>query len=181
MADPISNRYWLIPYRDFATREATIASAQANVTTAFLAQSNGSVPRVREGYWYDLQLAGATPYSGSNSLTFGASSNKYGFPAAVVLPITVPQSKVFSLYGIDDYAASPVLQAMQISQDNVNFPLIYLAPEIYRAPDLSAILNGSLPAVKQNLEMTITLYATATGTDPVDIKFELAENAAKTS
>ena len=178
-----TSTYWLVPYRDFATREATIKSAQDNVAKAFLEQSNGSVPRVREGYWYDIQLAiGSTsPYNGSNLLTFGTSSNKYGFPAAVALAITVPQSKVFAIYGIDDYAASPVLQAMQISQDNVNFPLLYLAPELYRAPDLTAILNGSLPAVKQNLELTITLYASATGTDPVDIKFELAENAAKTS
>lgn len=176
----VTNAYWIVPYRDTATRENTEITAQTLAAEAFVKLSLGT-PRVRDGYWYDLQLAGASAYSGSNDLTFATSSNKYGFPDAVTLSITVPQSKVFAFYGIADYAASPVLQAFQLSQLDVNFPLVYLSPSAYVDPEKKVILNGSYPAVSQNDTMTLTLYGTAAGTDPIDILFVVAEKAAKTS
>jgi len=180
MADPTTKIYWLVPYRDTATREATIMSAQSQVAASFQTYIGG-VPRVRDGYWYDLQQAGASAYSGSNQLTFAASSNKYGFPYAVTLPITIPQSKAFDFYGIADYAASPVLQAFQLTQRDVAFPLVYLSPDLYTNADHKAILNGAFPAVKQNDNVTLTLYGTAASTEPIDVLFTLAEQAAQTS
>lgn len=178
--DPISNAVWLLPYRDTASRENTIQGAQNNVGQAF-AEFVGGKPRIREGYWYDLQGAGASSYSGSNELTFASSSNKYGFPDAVTLDITVPQSKVYAVYGVADYSANPSLQAMQITQNDVDWPLIYLSPTIYNSPDATAIFNGSMPPVEQNSSITITLYATAATTDKIDIKFQVAEKSAQTS
>lgn len=178
--DPISKAVWLLPYRDTASRENTIQGAQNNVGQAF-AQFVGGSPRIREGYWYDLQGAGATAYNGNNSLEFTASSNKYGFPDAVTLDITVPQSKVYSVYGVADYSPNPVLQAMQITQNDVDYPLIYLSPLIYNSPDATAIFNGAMPPVEQNSSMTITLYSTAAATDKIDIKFQVAEKSAQTS
>lgn len=178
--DPTSNGYWIIPYRDTATAENTVDNAQASAADAFIKYIGGTA-RVREGYWYDLQDAGATSYSGSNDLTFASSSNKYKFPYAVTLSITVPQAKVFCFYGIADYAANPALQAFQLSQNDVNFPLVYLSPHIYTSPDKKAILNGNFPAIQQNQDVTLTLYGTAANTDPIDILFAVAEQSAKTS
>lgn len=167
----------LVPYRDTAARIATEQSAETLVINAFDNASLGT-PRVRTGYWYDLQLAGASGYSGSNELTFASGSNKYGFPDMVVLSITVPQNKVFSFYGIADYTADPSLQAMQINQQDVSFPLLYLSPDLYTNEDHKAIFNGPLPAVVQGQEVTITLYGTAATTDKIDILFKIAERAA---
>lgn len=181
MGDPsVTNGYWVVPYRDTATQENTVLNAQAAAASAFINRVLGT-PRVREGYWYDLQQAGASAYSGSNELTFASSSNKYGFPDAVTLAITVPQSKSFVLYGVADYSPSPVLQAIQVEQNDVQFPLVYLSPHLYVAPDHKAVLNGNFPAVVQNDNITITLYGTAAATDKIDILFEVAEKAAKTS
>lgn len=180
MTDPVTNGYWIIPYRDTATQENTILNAQAAVAQEFVNRNLGT-PRVREGYWYDLQEAGGSAYSGSNELTFASGSNKYGFPYQVSLSITVPQAKAFVIYGVADYAASPALQAMQIEQNDVQFPLVYLSPHLYTAPDHKAILNGNFPAIVQNDQFTINLYGTAASTDKIDILFELAEKAAKTS
>jgi len=168
----------LVPYRDTAGRIATEQSAETLVINAFAAASLGT-PRVRTGYWYDLQEAGASAYSGSNEITFASGSNKYGFPDMVVLSITVPQSKAFSFYGIADYTADPSLQAMQITQRDVAFPLIYLSPDLYTNEDHKVIFNGPLPAIVQNDSITITLYGTAATTDKIDILFKVAEKAAQ--
>ena len=168
----------LVPYRDTAGRIATEQSAETNVINKFVDAALGT-PRVRSGYWYDLQEAGASSYSGSNEITFASGSNKYGFPDMVVLNITVPQSKVFSVYGIADYTADPSLQAMQITQRDVAYPLIYLSPDLYTNEDHKAIFNGPLPGIKQNDSLTITLYGTAATTDHIDILFKIAEQAAQ--
>jgi hypothetical protein len=168
----------LVPYRDTAGRIATEQSAETLVINAFAAASLGT-PRVRTGYWYDLQEAGASAYSGSNEITFASGSNKYGFPDMVVLSITVPQSKVFSFYGIADYTADPSLQAAQITQRDVSFPLMYLSPDLYTNEDHKVIFNGPYPAVVQNDSITITLYGTAATTDKIDILFKVAEKAAQ--
>ena len=169
----------LVPYRDTAGRIATEQSAETLVIAAFRSLSIGETPRVRTGYWYDLQEAGASSYSGSNEIPFASGSNKYGFPDVVVLSITVPQSKVFSFYGIADYTADPSLQAMQITQRDVAFPLIYLSPDLYTNEDHKVIFNGPLPAIVQNDSITITLYGTAATTDKIDILFKVAEKAAQ--
>lgn len=172
--------YWNIPYRDTALREATMKLAlktAGDKYTAVIAPS----PRVRMGYWNDLAQAGATGYDGSNELTFASGTNKYGFPYSVTLPITVPQSKVFSVFGIADYSPNPSLQAFQITQKDVAFPLFYLAPDLYTNEDHKVILNGTLPPVEQNSAMTITLFGTAATTDNIDILFSLAEQAAQTA
>lgn len=171
---------WILPTRDYVKIETTVLNAQSAAADAFQ-QYIGGTPRVREGYWYDLQLAGATAYSGSNELTFASSSNKYGFPDAITLPITVPQAKVFAFFGISDYSANPSLQAFQISQNDVAYPIVYLSPHIYTAEDHTVYLNGNFPAIQQNQSMTITLFGTAATTEPIDIKFKVAEQAAKTS
>ncbi len=168
----------LIPYRDTAGRIATEQGAETNVIAAFAQYSLGTA-RVRSGYWYDLQEAGASSYSGSNEITFASGSNKYGFPDQVVLAITVPQSKVWSIYGVADYSASPSLQALQITQRDVAFPLIYLSPDMYTNEDHKVILNGAFPAIAQNDSITITLYGTAATTDHIDILFKVAEKAAQ--
>ena len=169
----------LVPYRDTAGRIATEQSAETLVIAAFRSLSIGETPRVRSGYWYDLQEAGASAYSGSNEITFASGSNKYGFPDMVVLSITVPQSKVFSFYGIADYTADPSLQAFQITQRDVAFPLIYLSPDLYTNEDHKVIFNGPMPAVGQNDSLTITLYGTAATTDKIDILFKVAEKSAQ--
>ena len=168
----------LVPYRDTAARIATAQSAETNVIKAFTDASLGT-PRVREGYWYDLQEAGASAYDGSNEITFASGSNKYGFPDMVVLAITIPQSKVFSFYGIADYTADPSLQAVQITQRDVAFPIMYLSPDIYTNENHKAIFNGPYPAVVQNDSVAITLYGTAATTDKIDILFKVAEKAAQ--
>jgi len=168
----------LIPYRDTSGRIATEQSAETNVINKFVEAALGT-PRVRSGYWYDLQEAGASAYSGSNEITFASGSNKYGFPDMVVLAITVPQSKVFSFYGIADYTADPSLQAIQIEQRDVLYPLIYLSPDLYTNEDHKVIFNGPLPAIKQNDNITITLYGSAATTDNIDILFKVAEQAAQ--
>lgn len=180
MADPVTNGYWIVPYRDTATAENTILNAQAAVAKEFITRNLGN-PRVREGYWYDLQEAGGSAYSGSNELTFASGSNKYGFPYQVQLSLTVPQSKAWVFYGIADYSASPALQAFQLSQNDVNFPVVYLSPHLYTAPDHRAILNGNFAAIAENDSITLNLYGTAAQTDKIDILFELAEKAAKTA
>jgi hypothetical protein len=178
----------LVPYRDTAGRIATEQSAETLVIAAFRSLSIGETPRVRSGYWYDLEEAGASAYdgsneitfaSGSNEITFASVSNKYGFPYMVVLSITVPQSKVFSFYGIADYTADPSLQAFQITQRDVAFPLIYLSPDLYTNEDHKVIFNGPMPAVGQNDSLTITLYGTAATTDKIDILFKVAEKSAQ--
>lgn len=169
----------LVPYRDTAGRIATEQSAETLVIAAFRSLSIGETPRVRSGYWYDLEEAGATYYNGSNEITFASGSNKYGFPDMVVLSITVPQSKVFSFYGIADYTADPSLQAFQITQRDVAFPLIYLSPDLYTNEDHKVIFNGPMPAVGQNDSLTITLYGTAATTDKIDILFKVAEKSAQ--
>ena len=168
----------LVPYRDTAQRVATEQSAETYVINAFNSAALGT-PRVRSGYLYDLQEAGATDYSGSNELTFASGSNKYGFPDVLVLSITVPQNKVFSFYGIADYTADPSLQAMQITQQDVAFPLIYLSPDLYTNEDHKVIFNGPLPAIVQGEGITINLYGTEATTDKIDILFKVAERAAK--
>jgi hypothetical protein len=167
----------LIPYRDTAARIASAQTAETQVINTFVAASLGT-PRVREGYWYDLQQAGASAYNGSNQIAFASGSNSYGFPDMVVLAITVPTAKVFSIYGIADYTADPALQAIQIKQGSVSFPIIYLSPDIYTNEDHKAIFNSAMPAVKPNGQMTITLYGTSSSTDKIDILFKLAEEAA---
>ena len=169
----------LVPYRDTAGRIATEQSAETLVIAAFRSLSIGETPRVRSGYWYDLEEAGASAYDGSNEITFASGSNKYGFPDMVVLNITVPQSKVFSFYGIADYTADPSLQAFQITQRDVAFPLIYLSPDLYTNEDHKVIFNGPMPAVGQNDSLTITLYGTAATTDKIDILFKVAEKSAQ--
>ncbi len=169
----------LVPYRDTAGRIATEQSAETLVIAAFKSLSIGETPRVRSGYWYDLEEAGASAYDGSNEITFASGSNKYGFPDMVVLSITVPQSKVFSFYGIADYTADPSLQAFQITQRDVAFPLIYLSPDLYTNEDHKVIFNGPMPAVGQNDSLTITLYGTAATTDKIDILFKVAEKSAQ--
>ena len=169
----------LVPYRDTAGRIATEQSAETLVIAAFRSLSIGETPRVRSGYWYDLEEAGASAYDGSNEITFASGSNKYGFPDMVVLSITVPQSKVFSFYGIADYTADPSLQAFQITQRDVAYPLIYLSPDLYTNEDHKVIFNGPMPAVGQNDSLTITLYGTAATTDKIDILFKVAEKSAQ--
>ena len=168
----------LVPYRDTSARIATAQKAETNVINAFQAAALGT-PRVREGYWYDLQQAGATAYDGSNEITFASGSNTYGFPDMVQLAITVPNAKAFSFYGIADYTADPALQAMQIKQRDVVFPLIYLSPDIYTNEDHKAIFNGAMPAAVENDSITIILYGTSDGTDNIDILFKLAEKSAQ--
>ena len=168
----------LVPYRDTSARIATAQQAETNVINAFTAAALGT-PRVREGYWYDLQKAGATAYDGSNEITFASASNTYGFPDMVQLAITVPQAKAFAFYGIADYTANPSLQAFQIKQRDVTFPLMYLSPDLYTNEDHKAILNGPLPAVVENDSVTIILYGTSDGTDNIDILFKLAEKSAQ--
>lgn len=171
--------YRLIPYRDTAARIATEVSAEQLAAQAFKDASIGTSPRVRSGYWYDLQQAGATAYDGSNEITFASGSNKYGFPDMVQLAITVPQSKAYAIYGIADYSANPSLQAWEVNQRSVGYPLVYLSPDLYTNEDHKAILNGSLPAVKQNESLTITLYGVSDTIDNIDILFKVAETAAQ--
>lgn len=173
-----TKNFRLVPYRDTSARIATEQTAESNVVSAFVAGALGT-PRIRSGYWYDLQEAGATAYSGSNEITFASGSNKYGFPYMVQLSITVPQAKVFDVYGIADYTADPSLQAFQITQKDVAFPLIYLSPDIYTNEDHKSILNAAMPAVTQNDQIAITLYGTSDTTDKIDILFKVAEKAAQ--
>ena len=168
----------LVPYRDTSGRIATAQQAETNVINVFQAAALGT-PRVREGYWYDLQQAGASAYDGSNEITFATGSNTYGFPDMVQLAITVPQAKAFCFYGIADYTANPSLQAVQFKQRDVSFPIIYLSPDIYTNEDHKAIFNGPLPGIEQNGPVTITLYGTSAGTDNIDILFKLAEKSAQ--
>ena len=167
----------LIPYRDTAGRIATERDAETQVIAAFEKYSLGT-PRVRAGYWHDIQSEGGSAYSGSNEITFASGSNKYGFPDMVVLSITIPQSQTWAFYGISDSSANPSLQAMQITQRDVAFPLTYLSPDIDTNEDNKAILNATFPAVAQNDSLTITLYGTAATTDKIDILFKIAEKAA---
>ena len=178
MATPQDKVIRLVPYRDTAGRIATEQTAETNVIRAFIDASLGT-PRVRTGYWYDLQQAGASAYNGSNEITFASGSNKYGFPDMVVLQITVPTSKVFAIYGIADYTADPSLQAVQITQRDVAYPLIYLSPDLYTNEDHKVIFNGPLQQLTPNGSLTITLYGTAATTDKIDILFKIAEQAAQ--
>ncbi len=168
----------LVPYRDTSARIATGQAAEKNVINAFISASLGT-PRVREGYWYDLEQAGASAYDGSNEITFASGSNTYGFPDMVQLAITVPQAKSFAFYGIADYTANPSLQAFQIKQHEVTYPIIYLSPDLYTNEDHKAILNGALPAVTENDSVTIILYGTSATTDNIDILFKIAEKSAE--
>jgi len=180
--DPVSKFYRLVPYLDYATREDVKRAAQNNAQATYLADISGTTPRVRPGYWYDLQKAGATAYSGSNELTFATGSNQYGFPYQVTLSLTIPQNKVFDFYGVADYAADQSLQAIQITQNDVAFPLLYLSPHLYNPnADASAVFNGALPPVLQGINITINLYGTAAATEPVDMLFEIAEAAAQSA
>lgn len=177
--DPNISSYHLLPYLDFNGRLFTLTAADGNVGSVYKQQASSNNYRIRAGYWYDLQQAGASQYSGSNDLTFASSSNKYGFPYAVTLSVTVPQNKSFAVYGVADYAANPALQAFQISQQNVDFPLMYVSPDLYNTnADHKAVANASFPGVKQGENITISLYGTAAQTDPIDILFELAEAGA---
>ena len=171
--------YRLVPYRDTAARIATEQSAETLAANEFIKLSIGSSPRVRTGFWHDIEAAGGSEYNGSNELTFASSTNKYGFPYSVVLAVTIPQSQVWSFYGVADYTADPSLQAIQITQRDVAFPLIYLSPDIYTNEDHKVIFNGPFPAIGQNDQATITLYGTSATTDKIDILFKLAEKAAQ--
>ena len=166
----------LVPYRDTQAREATQRDAESVAATLFGTKVVGT-PRVRLGYWYDLQQAGA-PYNGSNALTFSSSSNEYGFPDAIAISINIPVNKTFSFYGIADYTPNPSLQAMQISQSSVSYPIIYLSPDLYTNEDHKVIFNGAMPANAPNDHVVITLYGTAATTDNIDILFEVAEQSA---
>ncbi len=168
----------IIPYRDTSAQIATEQMAESDVATAFINAALGT-PRVRSGYWYDLQKAGASAYNGSNEITFASGSNKYGFPYMAVLPLTVPSSTAWAFYGISDYTANPSLQAFQITQRDVAYPIIYVSPNIYTNEDHKIVLNGDFPAVIQNDSLTITLYGTAATTDEIDMLFKLAEKSAQ--
>jgi hypothetical protein len=171
-----TSKFRLLPYRDTAGRTSVQLESEALVEREFVDKKLGT-PRIRAGYWYDLQLAGA-PYDNSNELTFATGSNKYKFPYLVNIPLTIPTGVVYSFYGITDYSPNPSLQAMQITQSDVAFPLIYLSPEIYVSEDKKAILNGAMPAVSQT-SLTITLFGTADTTDNIDLLFSVAEKAAQ--
>ena len=175
---PMDRAFRLIPYRDTAGRITTERDAETQVINAFNQYALGT-PRVRTGFWHDIQGAGGSAYSGSNDITFASGSNKYGFPDQVVLALTIPQSQVWAFYGIADYTANPSLQAMQITQRDVSFPLIYLSPDLYTNEDHKTILNASFPALAQNDSLTITLYGTSATTDQIDILFKVAEKAAQ--
>lgn len=171
--------FYILPYRDLAARLATIKDAQ-ELSKARFEQVNQSSARVRNGYWYDLQQAGATAYNNSNNLTFSAGTNTYGFPYMASLNITVPQSKVFTFYGIADYSPSPSLQAVQFVERSVAFPIIYLSPYLYTNEDHEAVMNAPIGYPQsQNDGMTIFLYGTKASTDPIDFLFAVAEKAAK--
>ena len=174
-----TTEYWILPTRDYARQEDTIRSALSAAQQEFLSGNLGKNPRVREGYWYDLQKAGAS-YDGSDEITFAPSSNAYGFPYAAILEMTVPQAKVFAFYGVADYSATPVLAAFQLSQRDVNFPIVYLVPHLYTSKDHTVYMNGTFPAIEQNEKVTITLFASKAVTDHVDMKFALAESGAST-
>lgn len=173
-----TKKYWILPTRDYAMQENVIQSALAAAEDKFK-ERIGSNPRVREGYWYDLQKAGAD-YDGSDEITFASSANSYGFPYAAILEMSVPQSKVFAFYGVADYSATPGLAAFQLSQRDVNFPIVYLVPHLYTSKDHTVYMNGTFPAIEQNEKVTITLFASKAVTDHVDMKFALAESGAST-
>lgn len=176
----VSNKaFRLVPYRDTAARIATEQDAESAVIDTFLSRKLGEAPRVRSGYWYDIQKAGGTAYNGSNALTFATSSNAYGFPDAVVLSFNIPQAQAWAIYGIADYTANPSLQAVQITMGDVNYPIIYLSPDIYTNEDHKVILNGTLPAQGPNRHIDIALFGISTGTDNIDILFKIAEPAAE--
>ena len=170
----------LVPYRDTATRVAVQQTAESSVIKAFIDAGYGT-PRVRQGYWYDMQKNGGTAYNGSNEIEFASGSNSEGFPDMVVLPITIPPGVAWSIYGIADYTAQPSLQAMKITQNDAIYPLIFLAPDIYTNEDHKAILNGNLPAIIATGSLSITLYGTAATTDHIDMLFEIAERNAGSS
>ena len=168
----------LIPYRDTSGRVATERSAEEQVIEAFNKYSLGTA-RVRSGYWNDIQGAGGSAYSGSNSILFAAGTSKYKFPDMVTLSLTIPQSQTWAFYGIADYTANPSLQAVQLVQRDVTFPLLYLSPDLYTNEDHKVIFNASFPAVAQNDSMTITLYGTSATTDQIDLLFKVGEKAAQ--
>lgn len=177
----MASNFYTILSRDYAAKQSVVQSALDAAYDAFM-QANlggGKAARVREGYWYDLEEAGASSYNHSNELTFGSSTNAYGFPYAAILKFTVPQSKVFAFYGISDYAANPSLAAWEVEQNGVAFPLFYIVPHLYTSEDKTAYLNGTLPALIPNRSATITLYGTAATTDPIDLKFMVAEPPAE--
>lgn len=177
MAD--AKKFRLIPYRDTAGRIAVEQSAEDYTIDGYGKLSLGGTPRVRSGYWYDMEEAGGSAYNGSNEITFASGSNRYGFPATVVIPITVPKSQVWSIYGIADYTANPSLQAFEINQLDVGYPLIYLSPDLYTNDDHKAILNGPFPPVGEGRKLSITLYGTSSTTDEIDILFKIAEPSAQ--
>lgn len=176
----MSSKYWILPTRDYAMQESVIQSALDAAESKFK-ERVGNTPRVREGYWYDLQKAGASAYDHSDEITFSSlADSSYGFPYGAILQMNVPNSKVFSFYGIADYSANPGLAAFQLSQKDVNFPIVYLVPHLYTAKDHTVYLNGAFPAIQQNDAVTITLYSNKAVTDHVNMKFALAESGAST-
>ena len=173
--------FYPIPYRDTGKREEVVRQAAAEVAQMYQQLVNTSYA-VRPLFFNDLIAAGANTTTNTvvtaNGIVFSnvsVSNSTFNYPGQVSITFTVPNNKVYNLYGFADYSAQPVARLVTVTIAGTTYNPIYLAPQILTDEDKIYILNGTFRPIPPNTAATINIYGTGAGTELFDILGFVAE------
>jgi len=174
--------FYPIPYRDTGKREEVVRQAAAEVAQMYQQLVNTSYA-VRPLFFNDLLAAGAPSLSSVvtesgivlTTITGGASPSTFNYSAQATITFTVPNNKVYNLYGFADYSAQPVARLVTVTIAGTTYNPIYLAPQILTDEDKIYILNGTFRPIPPNTSATINIYGIGAGTEQFDILGFVAE------
>jgi len=170
--------FYPIPYRDTGKREQVVGQAAAEVAQTYqeLVQKSYAV---RPLFFNDLIAAGASSSvvteSGIVLSSVTASASTYNYSGQATITFTVPNNKVYNMYGFADYSAQPVARLVTVTIAGTTYNPIYLAPQILTDEDKIYILNGTFRSIPPNTTATINIYGTGAATELFDILGFVAE------
>jgi len=170
--------FYPIPYRDTGKREQVVGQAAAEVAQSYQQLVNTSYA-VRPLFFNDLLAAGASSsvVTASGIVLTGvtASNSTFNYSGQATITFTVPNNKVYNLYGFADYSAQPVARLVTVTIAGTTYNPIYLAPQILTDEDKIYILNGTFRPIPPNTAATINIYGIGAGTEQFDILGFVAE------
>jgi len=171
--------FYPIPYRDTGKREEVVRQAAAEVAQTYQQLVNTSYA-VRPLFFYDLIAAQANPnVVTENGIVLGSvtnpSTSTFNYSGQATITFTVPNNKVYNLYGFADYSAQPVARLVTVTIAGTTYNPIYLAPQILTDEDKIYILNGTFRPIPPNTAATINIYGIGAGTEQFDILGFVAE------
>ena len=172
--------FYPIPYRDTGKREEVVRQAAAEVAQMYQQLVNTSYA-VRPLFFYDLIAANASPNVVTESgivltaISGQPSASTFYYSGQATITFTVPNNKVYNLYGFADYSAQPVARLVTVTIAGTTYNPIYLAPQILTDEDKIYILNGTFRPIPPNTAATINIYGTGAGTELFDILGFVAE------